>query len=132
MEAVGTCPAERAAGDSGPNRAYLGLESVMLGEYSLGPHHQTFALGCEPWKRCPRLIRVTSSSRSSLAMAAESAGCENVTLLGRPREVSLLRNRDEVLQLTEKHLHLLAGRARVSSVATPAMGSKHPISSALR
>ena len=42
--------------------------------------------GVSPWKCCPRLISVTFSSRSSLTIAVESAGCETASV-GRTAEM---------------------------------------------
>ncbi|EUA85755.1 hypothetical protein I551_7832 [Mycobacterium ulcerans str. Harvey] len=48
----------------------------MLGDDPLGPDHQPLTLRGEPSKLWPRLIKVTWSSRSSLAIAEDKAGCD--------------------------------------------------------
>ena len=122
----------KRAGDPGPHSVHLGLERVVLGQNPLGPHDQALALGGEALKAVSAVDQGDVQLAFELGDRGRQRRLRHVALLGGPGEVSLLGDRDEVLQLTKEHPHLRAG-GRGTQVSQRALtASKHPLSSSLR
>ncbi|CKR90080.1 Uncharacterised protein [Mycobacterium tuberculosis] len=79
----------------------------MLGKYPLGPYHQPLTLASKAFET------VSAIDQGDVEFAFELGDCRrqrrlrHVALLSGPSEMPLLGDRDEVLQLTEEHPHLL-------------------------
>ena len=84
---------------------HLGLECIVFGKDPLGPHHQSLPFGSEAFEAVSAIDQRDVQLSFELGDRGGKCGLGDVALLGRPGEVALLGDRDEVLQLTEKHPH---------------------------
>ncbi len=83
----------------------LGLEGVVLGENPPGPHHQPLPFGREALEAVAAIDQRDVQLTFQLGDRGGECGLGYEALLGRPGEVALGGDHDEILQLAEQHPH---------------------------